>query len=510
IIDDAPVAKPDTNSITEDSVPNPVSGNVLTGGVSSGDTADTQGADKANVSGVQAGTVASGEHVANGALNTAVNGKYGTLILHADGSYTYQLNNNNTDVNALKDNQSLQDVFSYTITDGDGDKSTATITITINGHTDGAPNVVITDHNGSALGANSIAENATTPVQGEFTVNAADGLKSITIGVTTILTSELLDLSPTTPKTIAGTEGTLTLTDYDPVTGKVSYSYQQSGTSKNHSGGDSSVSDSFPIIVTDNADESSVATDLVILITDTAPEAKADTGTVTEDGTALEGNVITGGSSNSADVADRLGVDATQVTGVSKGSSTTEQTDNVGGTGLAGDYGTLILNSDGSYSYTVDPNNATVNALKDGGKLTETFSYTIKDADGDWSTTTLTITINGHTDGLPSITPNDQNGSSVGGQITVYESGLSTGSNASAASESASGTIPINAGDGLSSINIGGQTFSLSQLQSLSSSNPSAAINVVGGTIVLNGFTANSSVGGIPTSGSLSYTYTLN
>ncbi|MEQ1251752.1 hypothetical protein, partial [Acinetobacter junii] len=123
---------------------------------------------------------------------------------------------------------------------------------------------------------------------------------------------------------------------------------------------------------------------------------------------------------------------------------------------------------------------------------------------------TLTITINGHTDGLPSITPNDQNGSSVGGQITVYESGLSTGSNASAASESASGTIQINAGDGLSSINIGGQTFSLSQLQSLSSSNPSAAINVAGGTIVLNGFTANSSVGGIPTSGSLSYTYTLN
>ena len=510
IIDDAPVAKPDTNSITEDSVPNPVSGNVLTGGVSSGDTADTQGADKANVSGVQAGTVASGEHVANGALNTAVNGKYGTLILHADGSYTYQLNNNNTDVNALKDNQSLQDVFSYTITDGDGDKSTATITITINGHTDGAPNVVITDHNGSALGANSIAENATTPVQGEFTVNAADGLKSITIGVTTILTSELLGLSPTTPKTIIGTQGTLTLTDYDPVTGKVSYSYQQSGSSKDHSGGDTSVSDTFPIIVTDNADESSVATNLVILITDTAPEAKADTGTVTEDGTALEGNVITGGSSNSADVADSLGADATQVTGVSKGSSTTEQTGNVGGTGLAGDYGTLILKSDGSYSYTVDPNNATVNALKDGGKLTETFSYTIKDADGDWSTTTLTITINGHTDGVPSITPNDENGNNVGGQITVYESGLSTGSNASAASESASGTIQINAGDGLSSINIGGQTFSLSQLQSLSSSNPSAAINVAGGTIVLNGFTANSSVGGIPTSGSLSYTYTLN
>ncbi|PUU99713.1 hypothetical protein DCD76_17880, partial [Acinetobacter baumannii] len=104
-----------TNSITEDSVPNPVSGNVLTGDASSGDTADTQGADKANVSGVQAGTVASGEHVANGALNTAVNGEYGTLILRADGSYTYQLNTNNTDVKALQDNPSLQDVLDYTI-----------------------------------------------------------------------------------------------------------------------------------------------------------------------------------------------------------------------------------------------------------------------------------------------------------------------------------------------------------------------------------------------------------
>ncbi|RKG29704.1 hypothetical protein D7V21_16980, partial [Acinetobacter guerrae] len=428
----------------------------------------------------------------------------------ADGSYTYQLNNNNTDVNALKDNQTLQDVFSYTITDGDGDKSTATITITIDGHTDGAPDVIVTDYNGTALGANSIAENATTPVQGEFTVSAADGLKSITIGGTTILTSELLSLSATAPKTIIGTEGTLTLTHYDPVTGKVSYSYQQSGSSKDHSGGDTSVSDSFQIIVTDNANESSAATDLVILITDTAPEAKADTGTVTEDGIALEGNVITGGTSNSADVADHLGADATQVTGVSKGTATTEQTGHVGGTGLAGDYGTLVLNSDGSYSYTVDPNNATVNALKDGGKLTETFSYTIKDADGDWSTTTLTITINGHTDGTPSITPTDENGNSVGGQITVYESGLSGGSNASATSESASGTIQINAGDGLSSITIGGQNFTLSQLQSLSSSNPSAAINVVGGTLVLNGFNASSNVGGIPTSGSLSYTYTLN
>ena len=139
--------------------------------------------------------------------------------------------------------------------------------------------------------------------------------------------------------------------------------------------------------MTDNANESSAATNLVILITDTAPEAKADTGTVTEDGAAPEGNVITGGSSNSTDVADRLGADAKHKRQESaKEAQQQNKQVMLAGTGLAGDYGTLIPIAMVVTAYTVDPNNATVNALKDGGKLTETFSYTIKDADGDWST----------------------------------------------------------------------------------------------------------------------------
>ena len=93
------------------------------------------------------------------------------------------------------------------------------------------------------------------------------------------------------------------------------------------------------------------------------------------------------------------------------------------GSEFATAYGHLTLNADGSYSYRLDNTNAAVNALKTGNSLSETFNYTITDADGDPSSTTLTITINGTTDGGPSIVPVDGNGGATG-QASVLESGL--------------------------------------------------------------------------------------
>ncbi|MHB0819562.1 T1SS-143 repeat domain-containing protein [Stutzerimonas stutzeri] len=504
IVDDVPVAVDDVNSIWEDSTPNPISGNVLGGsGASAGDMADSQGADGAAISGVQAGRVAEGTHVADGGLATVITGKYGTLTLDANGSYTYELDNSNPIVNALRTDESLNDeVFSYTLTDNDGDKSTATLTITIHGHTDGIPVVTVTDYNGLEAGVNSIAEDAATPVTGEFQISAPDGLKHIIVGGQTVTASELAALD-TTPRVIPGSEGTLRLTGYDPATGTVNYSYQQTGTSKDHGGGD--VTDRFPITVTDNADQTSAPVDLIVLITDTVPVAHPDTGSITEDAAGpLRGNVVTDAGSGE----DELGADATFVVGVAAGIETSELAGGVAGAGVSGQYGLLVLNSDGSYSYTLDNSNPAVNALKDGDHLIETFSYTIRDSDGDWSTTTLTITIDGVTDGSPSIVPQDTNGAAISGHVTVMESGLANGSDSMADSEIASGTISINAADGLQSISVGGQVFTVAELQALAA-NPSAPINVTGGTLVLTGFTATASVGEVPTAGNLSYTYTL-
>jgi VCBS repeat-containing protein len=70
----------------------------------------------------------------------------------------------------------------------------------------------------------------------------------------------------------------------------------------------------------------------------------------------------------------------------------------VGGA-TAGAYGTLMLNADGSYRYSVDNNAAAVQALRQSGDtLSDSFSYTISDSAGASSTATLTVRIHGAND----------------------------------------------------------------------------------------------------------------
>ncbi|MDT0513189.1 MULTISPECIES: VCBS domain-containing protein, partial [unclassified Halomonas] len=526
IVDDAPVARDDTNSVTEDGA-STTTGNVLGGtGVSAGDVTDTPGADGATLAGVTAGVVNT-EIIGN--LGSSVAGSYGSLVLGTDGVYTYVLNNDDARVNALKDGESLSDIFSYTFKDADGDWSTATITITINGNTDGAPTIAPVDGNGddssgvSAIGQATVSEagladnSNSHKTDGTLTLTAPDGLASISIGGTKILVSQLEALQPadaTTHITIITPLGKLTLTGFTadavvggvPVKGTVHYDYELSSPYNNTATAEADNGlDRIDLVVTD-VKEASNSGELVVNILDDVPVANADTGTVTEDGAVLEGNVITDAGSGKDVVGADNATAATVVTGVAKGSATGEQSGNVGGTGVTGDYGTLVLNAAGSYSYTLDNDNATVNALKDGETLTETFSYTIKDADGDWSTTILTITIDGTTDGAPSIAANDTT-AGVYGDITVKESGLTDGTDASSDSEATNGTITITAPDGLQSITVGGQSFTLAQLNALATTPQTVAVD--GGTLELTDFTASSSVGGVPTAGALDYTYTL-
>ena len=69
------------------------------------------------------------------------------------------------------------------------------------------------------------------------------------------------------------------------------------------------------------------------------------------------------------------------------------------GAAMAGTYGSLTLNADGSYTYVVNNANATVQGLRTSSNtLTDTFTYTMRDAAGATSSTTLTITIRGAND----------------------------------------------------------------------------------------------------------------
>ena len=69
------------------------------------------------------------------------------------------------------------------------------------------------------------------------------------------------------------------------------------------------------------------------------------------------------------------------------------------GTARTGTYGSLTLNADGTYTYTVNNSNAAVQALRtNADTLTDTFTYTMADNTAATSTSTLTITIHGAND----------------------------------------------------------------------------------------------------------------
>ncbi|MGI6442370.1 MAG: VCBS domain-containing protein [Synergistaceae bacterium] len=58
------------------------------------------------------------------------------VVINADGTYTYDLDNSATNVQELREGQKVYDVFTYTMQDSEGAKSTTTITITVEGTND--------------------------------------------------------------------------------------------------------------------------------------------------------------------------------------------------------------------------------------------------------------------------------------------------------------------------------------------------------------------------------------
>ncbi len=87
---------------------------------------------------------------------------------------------------------------------------------------------------------------------------------------------------------------------------------------------------------------------------------------------------------------------------------------------VTGLYGSVVLNSDGTYTYTIDDNNTLVQALRlSSDHLTEIFTYTIEDSTGLQFDHAANITLDGAND-----TPeaaNDQSAAvEAGGVANAY------------------------------------------------------------------------------------------
>src|SRR5204863_4037977 len=97
-------------------------------------TAITPGGDVLTITQAYSATLGSGLTTISG--DTDIVGKFGTLTIHADGTYDYVLRNNDPDTNALTQGQVAHDAFNFKVSDLQGEWDTAEIDFSITGSND--------------------------------------------------------------------------------------------------------------------------------------------------------------------------------------------------------------------------------------------------------------------------------------------------------------------------------------------------------------------------------------
>ncbi len=215
---------------------------------------------------------------------------------------------------------------------------------------------------------------------------------------------------------------TVTL-DANAETGAMSYTVELQGNVDHaDSGAGDDLLSNIPVTLTvTDGDGTEASTNLEIGIRDDAPTA-ADDATVTldEGGDSLSVSAEQGLLSN-----DDVGADGGQITSFTyTDESGNQQTAEAGAT-VDTEHGSLTVNADGSWSFESDPN-----ADHSDGAVTDGFTYTITDGDGDTATASQTIAI---TDDGPSIGPPPGTGGNGepgadGYSVTLDEGNLGTGS----------------------------------------------------------------------------------
>ncbi|WP_041213856.1 VCBS domain-containing protein [Aeromonas caviae] len=332
--DDVPTLTPDVGSVTEDRNVQP--GNLLqASGTLAAGTGGDAGEDK-----FIAGTL---------------DGKYGQLVLGADGKWTYSADNGQAAIQGLKAGETLTDTL--TVTNADG-KTTTTVTITING-TDDVP--TLTPDVGSVTEDRNVQPGNLLQASGTLAAGTGGdaGEDKFIAGTLTGKYGQL----------VLGADGKWT---YSADNGQAAIQGLKAG---------ETLTDTLTVTNADGKTTTTVT--ITINGTDDVPTLTPDVGSVTEDRNVQPGNLLQASGTLAAGTGGDAGEDKF-----------------IAGT-LDGKYGQLVLGADGKWTYSADNGQAAIQGLKAGETLTDTL--TVTNADGK-TTTTVTITING-TDDVPTLTP---------------------------------------------------------------------------------------------------------
>ncbi len=275
-------------------------------------------------------------------------GTYGTLLVYtAGGAYTYSKKSDV--IEQLAANASVSDEFSVTVSDGS--LSTSKV-FTVN----------VTGGNDAPVASGSYTHAI-------FDTAAADTFSNLT-GTLTATDVDAPD-TLTWSGNSHGTYGDLT------VNSNGSYSYVVTADAVNALNTSQNVSDTFTATVTDSQGATATRTISVNVtgVNDTPVASGAYTHSIVDTASVDSYNNLTGQlHATDPDANDSL---------TWSGSST-------------GSYGTLTVNSNGSYSYIVAA--AAVNAVPANQSATDTFTATVTDSHGASATRTITVNVTGAND----------------------------------------------------------------------------------------------------------------
>ena len=305
---------------------------------------------------------------------TASASGYGSYTLTAAGVWTYTLNNNNFAVQALNAGGTLTDTFTATTIDG----TSQLVTITINGANDTA--VITGTATSTVLEAGSVNNSSagTPTATGDLNSIDVDNPNDAWTPVSTATAS-------------TGGYGSYVLT----AVGVWIYTLDNSNATVQALNAGDTLTDSFTV---GTVDGTSKIVSITINGADDAPTAVADNNAgdpVIERGVNPGNTPFAGDPSAAGNVlTNDLDVDSGDT---KKVVAVNGEATNVGQP-LVGTYGTLTLLANGSWSYALNNADPDTDALAQGQTANDVFTYTMADASGETSASSLTIAITGTND----------------------------------------------------------------------------------------------------------------
>lgn len=417
---DAPVAVDDRGSASagaSDNSPAPVNaaGNVITGtgGVGADtdvDNLDQPPATQLKVDGVRSGLESTGgalAPVASGAPaaitgtvarladNSLISGNFGQLTLNDDGTYSFVVNSADPTIRALAAGQSLNVIFTYQVQDSGGLTDQAQLVITVTGVNDPP---VVSPVSVDAIEAGGL-NNASPGLDPSGSIRAAyNDPDGDALTISGVISPNGINGAP--GQALAGNYGSLVLdaqgnyryvvdngnsavqalrSDADRLTEVFQYSVSD--------GNGKVVTATFTVVIHGRNDTPIAANDNAIAI-------EAGGSNNATPGQPGSGNAL--GNDSDVDAGDTKTVDGIYLGTLAAGGTFIQV--NAGTTVVAGAYGTLSIDANGNYIYTVNDSLAAVQALKAGEQLRETFVYRMHDTAGASAQAQINITVEGRYD----------------------------------------------------------------------------------------------------------------